>query len=116
MDPDNPAGATEVGAADPVAEPDPVTAPHVETIQRLFRELLEREQIGPTDNFFERGGNSLLAARLLWSIQNTFHVEVPMRAMFDDPTPSGLARVVEELVRAEFEATAPADPGRTEGL
>ncbi len=54
------------------------------------------------------GGNSLMAARLLWNIQNAFGVEVSMRAFFDEPTAAGLAREVERLVREQL-AGEPAD-------
>lgn len=104
---EKPNDSTELGKVGPIADAgleSPVAA-----IQEIFRELLEREQIGPTDNFFTHGGNSLLAARLLWKLQSAFEVEVPMRAMFDDPTPLSLARVVEELVRAEFEQAEQAE-------
>ena len=49
-----------------------------------------------------RGGNSLMAARLLWNVQNVFGVEVSMRAFFDLPTAAGLAREIERLVREQL--------------
>jgi non-ribosomal peptide synthetase component F len=92
-------------AADPTLAigADPALTPHQETILGLVRGLLERDTVGPDDNILQHGGNSLLAARLLWNVQTTFGVEVSMRAFFDRPTAAGLADEVERLVRAEFD-------------
>lgn len=77
-------------------------SPHEATILGFLRELLEQEDIGLDDDIMNRGGNSLMAARLLWNVQNAFGVEVSMRAFFDQPTAAALAREVERLIRAEF--------------
>lgn len=87
----------------------PPLAPHQETILGFIRELLGRDDIGPDDDILERGGNSLLAARLLWTIQSVFGVELPMRTFFDQPTAAGLGGEVERLVRAEFDSAG--NPG-----
>ncbi|WP_422769369.1 phosphopantetheine-binding protein [Plantactinospora sp. WMMC1484] len=99
--PDDTDGTGSGGAAE--------TSSHEETILRLVGELLERDDVGPDDDFFVLGGNSLLAARLLWSVYDTFGVEVPVRVLFDEPTVSGLARAVEELVRADVAQAGTAD-------
>ncbi|MEV6596754.1 amino acid adenylation domain-containing protein [Actinoplanes sp. NPDC051346] len=74
------------------------TARYQDVILGMMNDLLTDGQVGPTQNFFESGGNSLGAARLLWNVQNTFGVEVPMRAMFDNPTAAGLAAAVTDLM------------------
>ena len=62
----------------------------------IWRELLNIEQFGITDNFFDLGGNSLLAMRVLAQIRRTFQVEVSIRSLFDGPTIEALGRAVEE--------------------
>jgi hypothetical protein len=96
-------------AAEPdlaVGTPDlePTLSPHQEVILGYIRDLLKQQDIGPDEDIMPRGGTSLLAARLLWQVQNTFDVEVSMRAFFDRPTASGLADEVERLIRTEVDA------------
>ena len=66
----------------------------------FVRALLKQDDVGPDEDVMTRGGNSLLAARLLWQVQEAFGVEVSMRAFFDRPTAAGLADEVERLLAA----------------
>jgi amino acid adenylation domain-containing protein len=67
-------------------------------IAEIWAEVLRRkpDQISVDDNFFDLGGHSLLATQVISRIRERFSVEIPMRAMFDQPLVSGLAKAVEE--------------------
>ncbi|MER6421942.1 acyl carrier protein [Streptomyces sp. NPDC001137] len=78
---------------------------HLEEILRLVRELLGRDDVGYEDDFMAHGGNSLKAARLLWHVQDSYGVEVPMREFFDRPTAAGLAYAVERFVPHEADGS-----------
>jgi aryl carrier-like protein len=70
---------------------------HVERqLASIWRELLDIKQFGVTDNFFDLGGNSLLAMRVLARVRRAFQVEVSIRSLFDGPTIKALGHVVEE--------------------
>lgn len=53
--------------------------------------LVGRSTVGPDDDFFEMGGNSLLAARFILAVQQQLGREIPVRAVFEQPTIRRLA-------------------------
>lgn len=57
----------------------------------IWQQLLGRERIGIHDHFFELGGHSLLAMRLQSAIRKQLQAEVPVKAIFSNPTIAGLA-------------------------
>ncbi len=57
----------------------------------IFGELLGIGEIGVDDNFFDLGGHSLLAAQVISRIQSTFGVALPIKVLFENPTPAALA-------------------------
>jgi amino acid adenylation domain-containing protein len=64
-------------------------------VAEVWAEVLRRERIGVTQNFFALGGHSLLATQVLVRIRDTFEVEIPIRVFFQDPTIAGLAAAIE---------------------
>ena len=57
----------------------------------IWQELLGISPIGVRDNFFELGGHSLLATQVLSRIRAKFHIQLPLRALFDAATIADLA-------------------------
>lgn len=60
-------------------------------IGRMWVDLLGVSVVGPDDNFFEAGGHSLLAVRLLARIERTFKCTIPLHALFSAGTVRDLA-------------------------
>jgi amino acid adenylation domain-containing protein len=66
----------------------------------IWTELLRTEQIGVDDNFFDLGGHSLMATRLLSRVRLHFNVELALQDFFKSPTIMDMADVIEESVIA----------------
>ncbi|WP_098026280.1 non-ribosomal peptide synthetase [Streptomyces sp. st115] len=73
----------------------------------LFAEVLGRSGAAPDDDFFLLGGHSLSAARLVTALRSRTGTELPVRTVFDHPTPARLAAVLEETDASRRPAGAP---------
>jgi tyrocidine synthetase III len=73
----------------------PYVPPGNETEERLvaiWQEILGREPIGIKDNFFDLGGHSLKATRLLSKINMDFGVSIGIQTIFQEPTIESIAQ------------------------
>ena len=77
-----------------------------QTLANIWSEVLRLDQIGINDNFFDLGGHSLLATQVISRVQVAFNVELPLRAIFENPTVSGLAMT---LVQAQADMAGEAE-------
>ncbi|GAA3697904.1 hypothetical protein GCM10022238_12320 [Gordonia hankookensis] len=90
---------TPVGKLDKQALPQPVTEPTVyvepatdteRRVAAVFADVLDVDQVGATDGFFDLGGNSLSATRVVSRLRDHApHVELSW--LFSDPTVRGVA-------------------------
>ena len=78
-----------------------------EIVAAIWIELLGVTQVGVHDNFFELGGHSLLATRVISKVREAFGSEVPLRALFEEPTVAGLAQRIEDAQRGGNGLAAP---------
>ena len=70
-----------------------------ENLAAIYAQVLGLERVGVDDSFFDLGGNSLLAMRLVARIGVELGAEVPVQAVFDDRTVAGLAQRIRPHVR-----------------
>lgn len=77
-------------------------------LAELWCELLAIETVGIHDDFFDLGGQSLLAIRAVARIRDRFEVDLALRNLLEHPTIAALAQVVDSLA---YVAQAPAAEG-----
>jgi amino acid adenylation domain-containing protein len=60
-------------------------------IAQLFAEVLELDQVGSRDDFFDLGGDSLLVVEAILQLENAFGRRISPTDFLEDPTPVALA-------------------------
>ncbi|MFC3964490.1 amino acid adenylation domain-containing protein [Nocardia jiangsuensis] len=67
-----------------------------ELVAGVYAELLRATEIGADDDFFELGGNSLIATQVIARLNDALETRIPVPTLFEAPTVAGLAlRLVE---------------------
>ncbi|MBY8885300.1 KR domain-containing protein [Streptomyces sp. PTM05] len=96
-----PAESAPAAATATFPRPD-LPQPYASPLTRTERELcalwtatLGVEPVGTRDNFFDLGGNSLLALQMLATVKTRFGVTVPTVTLFEAPTVHRLAAVLD---------------------
>jgi amino acid adenylation domain-containing protein len=98
--------------------------PVEEALAKIWAEVLSLDQVGIHDNFFDLGGDSLSASRVVSKVIQSFQLELPLKTLFDSPTVAEMAAVIiqnqanqatdQDLERllSEVEAMPEAEAGR----
>ncbi len=69
----------------------------------IWRELFGIETISSHDNFFDHGGNSLIALQLVAQLRATFKIDLPLRVVFESQTATALAVRIFDMLTQEQE-------------
>jgi non-ribosomal peptide synthetase component F/acyl carrier protein len=75
-----------------------------ELVCNVWTEVLGIERVGRSESFFELGGHSLLATQVMSRLRQAFGIDLPLSALFEEPTVAGLT--------AKLIATSNAGTGR----
>ncbi len=76
------------------------------SIAAIWGDVLSLERVSVDHNFFDLGGQSLAAMRIVSRIQEAFHVRLPLTTLFEKPTVADVAALV-----AIHQAAPPAGAG-----
>jgi amino acid adenylation domain-containing protein len=72
---------------------------HEAQLAVIWEDVLGLSQVGVNDNFFEFGGHSLLAVRMLARVESTFGIKLPLISLFQAPTIELLAALLRQNAR-----------------
>ncbi|MFN6571973.1 amino acid adenylation domain-containing protein [Dendronalium sp. ChiSLP03b] len=75
-------------------------------LAEIWTTILDLEQVGIHDSFFDLGGHSLLVTQLLAKVRKAFQVELPLRNFFDTPTIANLAKTIEKKQKVDLSVHA----------
>jgi acyl carrier protein len=79
----------------------PPRTPIEQELAKMWVDILKVEQVGIHDNFFDLGGHSLSATRLVSRVRDTFQIELPLQSIFEAQTVAELAQTIEQLSNQE---------------
>lgn len=80
--------------------------PIEEMLAAIWAETLGLDRVGIQDDFFDLGGHSLAATRVISRARIAFEIELQLRALFENPSIEDLAGVIEELIKGGLESKA----------
>jgi len=76
----------------------PINAPRTpveKTLAQIWAEALSVKRVGISDNFFDLGGHSLAATRVVSRVIQQFQLNIPLRLLFESPTIAAMATLIE---------------------
>lgn len=71
--------------------------PIKKVINNIFCRLLEIETVSDTSNFFELGGDSLLAYQIIVQIESELKVKIPISVLYKNPTVFGISEYINRM-------------------
>ncbi|MYW00679.1 phosphopantetheine-binding protein [Streptomyces sp. SID3343] len=68
----------------------------VREISALWGEYLDGREVGPNDDFFTLGGNSLIGIKIIDRVAKDYGVGLSVRAFYLAQTPARVAELIEQ--------------------
>jgi len=92
--------------------------PTEEVLAGIWARALGLEQVGVYSNFFELGGDSLLATRIIPRVRSDFQVDLPFHTLIEVPTVAGMAEHIDAIrkIAQGLQAPRAIEGDREEGV
>ena len=68
-----------------------------QSLIEIWQKVLQITEVDPSENFFNLGGNSLVAVTLIGEIRSILNVELPLISLFQSPTILGLVKEIDQI-------------------
>ncbi|MGM0887833.1 MAG: non-ribosomal peptide synthase/polyketide synthase [Bacillota bacterium] len=81
--------------------------PMEELVALVWSQVLDIENIGVQDSFFERGGHSLLATQVVSRLKEALQIELLVRELFEHSTVEALAKRLDQLCKGDKKREIP---------
>ncbi|SHO53824.1 non-ribosomal peptide synthetase [Anaerocolumna xylanovorans] len=69
---------------------------------KIWQEVLKRDDVGVTDNFFDVGGHSLNMTSLLTMVEKEFHCEIPWGVFYQKADVRSIAGYIKSVTRSTY--------------
>jgi tyrocidine synthetase-3 len=74
-------------------------------VYQIFSDILKLKEISVSDNFFDIGGNSLMAMSVHSRLMTTFNLDLELRTFFDSPRIKDLSEIIDIRIKKTASAT-----------
>jgi amino acid adenylation domain-containing protein len=115
--PTNAYGKIDISQLQPIRKPDRELAPDAITeseteqlLATIWSAEFNRQAIGRDDDFFDLGGDSLIAAVVAARIHEALGLEIPIGTFFDHPVLTDFARTIDALRTTQAESIVTPEP------
>ena len=79
-------------------------------LAKIYKELLNIDSVGVEDSFFDLGGHSLMATRVLSRLYREFNIELSLRDIFENPTIKNLLTLINLKDKSKKKSISPTSP------
>lgn len=76
-------------------------------VAKIWNKILKKDFSGINEDFFETGGNSLLAVKLVSDIENIYRVRLPLSVMFESSTIEAISSIIEKEKSLNWKSLVP---------
>jgi acyl carrier protein len=84
----------------------PPRNPTEQLVARIMRDCLERDDFGVLESFFDLGGHSLAAVRLITRLREETGLDLPLRILFERRSVAAISEALDALTWAKGTVSA----------